>query len=612
MILRNLIPVLLFCLPALLMAEGPPRNELAGHYSPYLALHADDPVHWRRWRPELLEEARAEGRLLFLSSGYFACHWCHVMQRESFRNREIAALLNRFTIPVKLDRELNPALDRQLLAFVRATRGHAGWPLNVFVTPEGHPLLGLVYAPAEDFSLLAVNLEQAWKENPRELERLARAAAGRSHEVPPSPPEEGGDPVKAFDRQTRALADTFSGGFGEQSRFPDVPRLRALMDLQRDAPREWRAEFLRLTLDQMARLGLRDHLAGGFFRYTTDPEWRSPHFEKMLYDNAQLLGLYAEAAEMFNEPRWRRVAEDTLAFLQGHMRAPDGAYIASLSAVDAKGMEGGYYRWTDAELRRVLNEREYRVAALWYGLADASAGGEVLPTETGDMAWLSEVTGQSGEELQAILERVRSKLLAARARRVLPRDEKRLAAWNGLLLENLARLAGYTGQPRHRQAAGELRDAIRERFWRGERLYRLSVGKEYAVSATLEDYARVAAGLWAWSRLAGGDEDRELARRLVHEAWRRFRGPGGWRLSEDMLPGDRWPVVEDDALPSPVAVLLRVSAGLAREYGDEELAQRVRAELAAVRRLVAANAFDHASYVRLLMAAEGRGVQPSR
>ncbi|HEY9149971.1 MAG TPA: DUF255 domain-containing protein [Gammaproteobacteria bacterium] len=600
---RQWMLVLLLALPGPLAVASSP---LADHPSPYIALHADDPVQWRTWHPDLLREAQRDGRLLFISSGYFACHWCHVMQRESFRNPDIAALLNRLTVPVKVDRELQPALDAQLIEFVRETRGHAGWPLNVFLTPEGFPLLGLVYAPPEDFLVLVQNLQRAWRAESAELSRLARAAAQELHgqdEGRKARPLRGADLLAAFETALWAKADDFEGGFGDQAKFPHVPQLQVLLDLQAAQPDARRAAFLRLTLNQMARLGLRDHLGGGFFRYTTDPGWREPHFEKMLYDNAQLLGLYARAAEVLGETEWLEVAVDTFDFLYGMMRADNGGYVSSLSALDDEAVEGGYYLWSNAELERLLDAEERRLAALWYGMqGNAPFAAGHLPLRLTQAAEVQAATGMSGELLRTGLERVEGKLLEARRARVLPRDDKQLASWNGLLLQGLVELARASGKASHQQAARELRDFLLRELVEDDVVYRVRREGSHALPGDLEDYAQVARGLLEWAQYVGSEEDRARAHALVRRAWQEFHGDGGWRLSaEELIALPVWrPAVEDGALPSPVASLVAVSRRLASYEQDDRLSVRVREALSRAAPYVAGAPFDHASHVSLL------------
>lgn len=553
--------LLLLALPGAAHAEL--RNQLADHPSPYLRLHAEDPVAWQTWGPEALEQARDQGRLLFVSSGYFSCHWCHVMQAESYSDPAIADFLNSHFVPVKVDRELEPALDGRLIDFVERTRGHAGWPLNVFVTPEGYPLVGTVYLPPGDFRTFLRRLAARWETERPALERLAAAAAAElapRAQPGPQPEDAPRDARPRLLAATWEQADEFQGGFGTQSKFPAVPQLSALLALHRRQADSRLEHFLRLTLDGMAEGGLRDQLGGGFFRYVVDPGWRIPHFEKMLYDNALLAELYLEAAHVLDAPVYRAVGLDTLEFMVREMRAAEGGFIASLSAIDAEGEEGAYYLWEEDELGRLLDPPELHLATLRWGLTGPAEheGGYHL------------VLARSLEQVAAALERplpevvreaarIEKVLRDARAERALPRDTKRLAAWNGLVLSALT--AGARAEPRRRiwrEEARALRDFIIERLWSEGRLRRSPKGGRVA----LEDYAYVARGLWRWAELTDSDRDRRRAAEILESAWARFHDPAnGWRLDESTLLGYGMTGAPpaDGPMPAATAILMRFS-----------------------------------------------------
>ncbi|KAA3621590.1 MAG: thioredoxin domain-containing protein, partial [Proteobacteria bacterium] len=336
--------------------------ELRDHPSPYLALHADDPVSWREWGPAAIDAARAGDRLLFLSIGYFACHWCHVMQRESFQDEAIAARLNASFVPVKIDRELETALDARLVEFAEATLGRAGWPLNVFVTPDGYPLFAVLYAPPAQFSQVLERLEQMWNAERERLRGLARRVAAGDLPDPYRVVDDAAveDLNRAFLQQARALHDEFEGGFGNQNKFPQAPALDYLIEFA--ARGEGAAvPVLESTLDAMARGGLYDHVGGGFFRYVVDPSWNIPHFEKMLYDNAQLARVYLRADGVLPGRGYGALARATLDFMRRDMAVASGGMLASLSAVDGNGVEGGYYLFEDDELAALLDADALRV-----------------------------------------------------------------------------------------------------------------------------------------------------------------------------------------------------------------------------------------------------------
>ncbi len=608
--MNPVIRLLLACVLAWIpYAAGALENRLAGAPSPYLAMHADDPVHWQRWRPGLVEQARREGRLIFISSGYFSCHWCHVMQRESFRDPEIAALLNEHYLPVKIDRELQPDLDAQLMAFVERTRGAGGWPLNVFLTPDGFPLVGTVYLPRDDFARFLRKLVEEWRQDPQGLTELAQGAAA-SLSVPQAQVH---GPVRTDELGARLVAealaqfDVFDGGFGQGPKFPMVPQWLALLDQLRRQPDARLREALTLTLERMAGGGLRDHLEGGFFRYTTDPGWFSPHFEKMLYDNAQLARLYLLAGAQLRRPDWLEIGRETLEFIESALAAPGGGYRSSLPAQDARGVEGGVYLWQADELRALVPPPERARLDAWLGLdrpAPFEAG--YLPVPQRSAAEQAAAEGVSEAAIRHWWAGLRQRLLALRNQRPRPVDDKRLAAWNALVLR-----AQVTAAERLPGAAGRVWAERARR--QGEALQRLFHGRDgwqrtpEGTPATLEDLALMAAAQADLARLTGARQAQERARALAAEAWRRFYAYGQWRLGGDTgLPwGGGQAAVADDALPAAPAVLLATSRRLAERGADPAPPGAWREALESAAPVVAAAPFWHASWVGLYEAAQG-------
>jgi uncharacterized protein YyaL (SSP411 family) len=578
------------------------ENQLQGHASPYLALHGNDPVAWQDWGPEVLERARKTNRLILISSGYFACHWCHVMQRESFQDPDIAAELNRHYIPVKLDRELEPATDAYLIDFVEQTRGQGGWPLNVFVTPEGYPLVGVLYLPPEQFIALLVRLRKEWEQGAAELAQAAREAAPVLRTRTESPELASSESLlQGLETQAMELADATMGGFGQVNKFPMSPQLQALLTVYAEQGDQPLGAFLELTLDNMAAGGLHDLLAGGFFRYTVDPAWEVPHFEKMLYDNAQLARLYLRAAPLLDREEYEAVGKETLDLLLRRFQGPDGLFIASLSAVDAEGLEGGHYLWRPEELAALLSAQESEaIGEHWRFVSnpEIDAIGR-LPVQ--GLAVLPPATAQ---EL-ALAESARRKLLEARRRRSLPKDDKRLAAWNGLTLSALVAGARLPQGERYGRAARSLRQALEQHLWVDGALVR-AVGPEGPVgTAGLEDYAYVARGLLDLALLTGSEADFVWAERLVRSAWARFWDSGRWYLTDrPLLPGMFGePVFADDALPAPSAVLLETTLRL-RELGRHTVsAETLDIALSAGHGALLQEPFWYASHATLLIEA---------
>ena len=552
--------LLLLCLllPFAVLADSPLRD----HPSPYLAMHADDPINWQQWDGRLFEQARRENKLIFVSSGYFACHWCHVMQRESYQDPAIAALLNEHFIAIKLDRELRPDLDTYLFDFTQRTHGIAGWPLNVFLTPEGQGLLGMVYQNADEFLQIIHRLQQAWQEDAAGLNELARQSSLPEKDDPLPADDAARDALRGMFEQAWIAAigqrgDFLSGGIGEASKFPQVPLLTLLLEQYHQHSEL--GDLLSLTLEQMQALGLRDHLGGGFFRYTVDPDWREPHFEKMLYDNAQLAHLYLLAAERLDNPRYRNVAEQTLDFMLRQMWHPQGGFIGSLSAIDQDDVEGGYYLWHLDKLEQLLNEAELALLQDAWGLSASpvwDAG--YLPLALHDIASLAARHHTTEAHIAAQLRRIRQTLMHERRQREMSYDDKRLAGWNGLALSALALARDL--QPRYRIAGQAVRNYLHG-LWDGEQLWMMREHQgALRQPAGLEDYAFVARGLYHWHQASGDPASRELASRLLYTASQRFHQHGRWRLgaADSALLGQTYAVISSGPLPSPAVELLHL------------------------------------------------------
>ena len=553
--MRLLLFALLATLSFSVRAETPLTNQLQHHPSPYLALHGADPTAWQEWNAETIARAKRENKLLFVSIGYFSCHWCHVMQRESYKNPEIAKILNEYFIPVKVDREIGGALDAEMQAFAEATRGQAGWPLNVFITPEGYPLFAMLYAPPQDFLQTLSKLAERWRKDGPALAKLAREAVT----APPAPKEANAQfapQIGALYRarlvqEALAQADIFRGGFGTANKFPQYPQLAALLEAQRQGPDAKLADFLKLTLDQMANLGLYDQVGGGFFRYTVDPDWHTPHFEKMLYDNAQLAALYLDAAQVLKQPAYRRVAFDTLDFMLTEMRDnTSGAFITSTSAIDEQDREGGVYLWNQDDLKKLLSTDELALAArIWHLHEPAELEYGHLPMNK------TRPTPDEAAKLNAIY----AKLKSERAKRVLPKDGKLLAGLNGLALTALARAAGT--EPRYAAPAKAVRDFLARKLITPQGLLKGEAAGKQLGAADLEDYAYVVQGLLAHARTANSKEDTELARKLATQAWQKFHTPRGWTLDQKPLLARPYYqlIVPDSPSQAPSGVLIQSS-----------------------------------------------------
>ena len=543
------------------------KNVLNKHASPYLALHGSDPVKWQEWNKKTVERAKKEGKLLYVSSGYFSCHWCHVMQRESYKNISVANILNKFFIPVKVDREINSALDSHLIDFVERTQGRAGWPLNVFITPEGYPLVGMTYVPTKNFISILNNLKQRWKKEKPLLESIAVEATNELSKEIEKPSKNiplglGEDYLQSFLAEAKTITDDMSGGFGQQNKFPSVPQLNVMLVAYENHPEPELKQFILLTLKKMASQGLYDQLGGGFFRYTVDPLWQTPHFEKMLYDNALLASLYMDAARIFRNEKFATIAKDTLNFMMRSFISDQGAYIASLSALDDKGIEGGYYLWSRDELKNILTNTEMKVIELiWQleGVDDIEGGHHLVEVMNSNEA--AKFLKMSEKKVKKSVKAAKKKMMLVRSKRIVPRDDKLLAAWNGLALTAFSKGAKQFGSKEYAIAAKKIKNYIKNFLWVNNKLVRVVKNNNVLGDGGLEDYAYVAQGLYYWDKISNNKEDKKWLNNIIVQAWERFHTNKGWLLSENSLLkyGQSEYVISDGVLPSASAVLINTA-----------------------------------------------------
>jgi hypothetical protein len=439
-------------------------NELAEEISPYLLQHAGNPVDWHPWCAEALELARLGQKPIFLSIGYSACHWCHVMAHESFENPRIAGLLNEGFVSIKVDREERPELDQLYMEAVQAMTGRGGWPLSVFLTPSLEPFFGGTYWPPHNrlgmpgFDRVLAGVRDAWLNRRQEV--LAQAAKVteflRDNQLVGA-----GGAAELDDRPLAAAAaalvqsfDPQFGGFGGAPKFPQPIALRLLLRCWRHSGGEEILNVVTTTLDRMAAGGMYDHLGGGFHRYSVDARWLVPHFEKMLYDNALLAGCYLEAWQATGNPAYARTARETLDYVLRDMTDPQGGFYSSEDA-DSEGEEGKFYLWTPAEVEAVLGPRAAGTFCRVYDVTESgNFEGRNILNLSRPIELYARMLDRPADALEAELADARGKLLAARAERVRPgRDDKVLVSWNGLLIDALARAGAALQQPRYTAAA---------------------------------------------------------------------------------------------------------------------------------------------------------------
>jgi uncharacterized protein YyaL (SSP411 family) len=555
-------------------------NRLVGSQSPYLLQHADNPVDWWPWGPEAFAEARRRDVPLLISVGYAACHWCHVMAHESFEDEAVARVVNELTVPVKVDREERPDVDAVYMTATQAMTGQGGWPMTVFATPDGQPFFCGTYFPRTHFVRLVEAVAQAWREQREEVVRQGAAVVeaiggGQLRRGPTSPMS-----AQTLDAAAAQLAreyDETNGGFGAAPKFPPhMNMLFLLRHYQRTGDRR-SLEIVRHTAEQMARGGIYDQLAGGFARYSVDGHWTVPHFEKMLYDNALLLRVYTDLWRLTDDPLAGRVAQETATFLANDLSV-DGGFGSALDA-DTEGVEGSTYVWTPAQMRQVLGEEDGRWAADVFGVTERGTfehGASVLR--------LARDIDAADPALVRRWQEVRRKLLAARARRSQPaRDDKVVAAWNGLAITALVQYERvFRVQTPARETAEQL-----ARHIAGGRLRRVSrhaaIGEPAGV---LEDYGCLAEAFCAVHQLTGEGRWLELAGGLLDTALAHFAaGDGGFHDTADdaeqlvARPADP----TDNATPSglsAVAAALTTYSALTGEVRYREAAERALATVA--------------------------------
>jgi uncharacterized protein len=583
------------------MAEHRHTNRLAGETSPYLLQHAHNPVEWYPWGEEALERARREDRPILLSIGYSACHWCHVMERESFEDEAIARLMNENYVNIKVDREERPDLDQIYMNAVQMMTRHGGWPLTVFLTPDLVPFYGGTYFPPEDrhgmpgFPRVLLGVAEAYRTRPEEvressLEILAElrrmSAAGESKE-----------PLSAelLDQAHQQIArgyDPRHGGFGSAPKFPSSMSLEFLLRTHARTGDERALSMVTHTCRRMAEGGLYDQLGGGFHRYSTDERWLVPHFEKMLYDNALLSRLYAHVYQATGEEFFRRVAAETFDYVLREMTDASGGFYSTQDA-DSEGVEGKFFVWSREEVEALLGAEDARLFAAYYDVtANGNFEGHNILNVPRAEREVADEAGVTVERLRAALARGRAVLFAGREKRVKPgRDEKIIAAWNGMMLESFAEAAAVLGREDYLQAARANARFIIETLRGGGRLAHSFKDGRAGAHGFLDDYACVASGLLTLFEVSGEvewlEEARALADTMIEEFW--DGEDGGFfytgRSGEKLIVRNK--DFFDNATPAGNSVAAELLLRLSILVGEESYRRRVTSVLRLVRDSIA-------------------------
>src|SRR5215203_3268555 len=559
-------------------------NKLIEETSPYLLQHAHNPVDWYPWGDEAFAKARTEDKPLLVSIGYSACHWCHVMEHESFEDEATARLMNENFVNIKVDMEERPDVDQIYMTFVQLTTGRGGWPMNVFITPDKIPFFGGTYfPPAPRYNMpswpqILVSISDAWREKRDELLRSANDILGELRRVGISEYSSAPFSTDQLDTAFQSFARSFdrtNGGFGGAPKFPPSMSLEFLLRYWKRTGDESALEMVRFTARKMAEGGIFDQLGGGFHRYTVDAIWLVPHFEKMLYDNSQLIKIYLHLFQITRDDFFRRVAVDTLEYAKREMLDPAGGFYSSQDA-DSEGEEGKFFVWTPAEIVEVVGEEDARIFSFLY---DVSEEGNFEEKNILQVIYTRESAARAlkidASTLEDVLERCRKKLFEHREARVKPfRDEKILTAWNGLMLSAFAKAAAVLGSDDYLEVARRNADFLLESLQRDGRLLRTWKDGKAKLNAYIEDYANLADGLIELYQTSGEfrylSEAKRLADLMITEFW--DEESGGFFFTS----GDHEELIVrnkdfyDNATPSGNSAAADVLLRLAKFYGDEK------------------------------------------
>jgi uncharacterized protein YyaL (SSP411 family) len=624
---------------ALAAAPGPPRtrhrypdgtamfaNRLLLEPSPYLQQHAHNPVDWYPWGDEAFARARAEGKPVLLSVGYSTCHWCHVMEEESFEDLAIAEYLNRHYVAIKVDRETRPDVDGVYMQAVQLMGERGGWPMTVWLTPERQPFYGGTYFPARDgdrgqrvgFLTLLQRLRAAFDERPAVV---AAAAADLAQQIRASMAAPSADALPdraAIERAVAALQaqyDSANGGFGRAPKFPRPVQLELLLRWARQSGDTAARDMVEHTLTAMAVGGIYDQIGGGFHRYATDAQWRVPHFEKMLYDNALLALAYLEAYQLTGRPDFAAVTRDVLAYVARDMTAPSGAFYAASDA-DSGGVEGAFFVWSAAEMEAVLSADQWRVASAYYALdttTDEHDGSAILRAPQ-PLSAVAQRLAMEEADAAAALAGARAALLAARQRRVAPHtDRKILPGWNCLMISAFARAGFVLDEPASVQRAARAADYLLAHMTDGERLQRSALDGHASGGAYLDDYASCITAVLDLYEASFDPRWLRAALALEQVVDRHFRddAAGGYFVSADdaetLLAREK--PTYDGAEPSGTSTMVLALLRLSELTGDDRY--RARAD-AALRAGAAALNDDPVAMPRLLSGLDFRLDRPQQ
>jgi uncharacterized protein YyaL (SSP411 family) len=563
-------------------------NRLSAETSPYLLQHADNPVDWYPWGNEAFEQAKATGKPVLLSVGYSSCHWCHVMERESFDDPAIAALMNELFVSIKVDREERPDVDDLYMKAIQLLTGRGGWPMTVFLTPDREPFHGGTYFPPADrhglpgFPRVLEAIAHVFRERPedvaRAVEQIKAGIRSLDDVLPTAGALDAHLPQLAAEALLEHVDQTF-GGLGHAPKFPNTSAFQLLLGQAHATGNGRMLDAVELTCRRMAQGGMYDQIGGGFHRYSVDQRWLVPHFEKMLYDNVQIPRLYLELFQKTGDAFHRRVAEETLDYLLREMRDPAGGFYSATDA-DSEGEEGRYFVWTPADVAALVPEGDRELVCRYWDITEqGNFEGKSIAHLTLSVSQLAGLFHRDEADVRVALTRAKEVLYAARLRRVPPlRDEKVLTSWNGLAIGLLAEAGRVLGVPRYIDAAAETAEFLWTQLRRDGRLLHVWTRGQAKQDAFLDDHAFLAAGLLDLYQAAGETRHLERAQELMADLDARFRDQGAGAYYFTAVDGEalltRTKPAADGSLPSGNGMAAVVSLRLFALTGEDRHRER--------------------------------------
>ena len=592
-----------------LSAEGQAiyTNRLILEDSPYLIQHAHNPVNWFPWGNEAMTVAKIENKPIFLSIGYSTCHWCHVMELESFEDKKIAEFLNQHFIAIKVDRERHPDVDEAYMLAVRLVAGQGGWPMSSFLAPDGKPFYGATYLPPDIFTELLKKINDSWNKEPelilnqsKELSALVTQIMQQKSDLKSL--EE--NTIQLCEEYLLAQINTFTGGFGGAPKFPSEPALLFLLQIAQRHNNQSLNQDLENTLELMSQGGIYDQIGGGFHRYATDDIWLIPHFEKMLYNQAQLTQVYLHAYRMTGKDNYARVARQTLDYVLREMTSNEGGFYSATDA-DSEGIEGKYFVWRHDEIKETLTEEDAAMAIDLFAITEEGnfEGRNILhlPVSLSDYALKHDLSYQAFTQK---VDSIRAQLEIYRSQRIPPlRDDKVLLAMNGMLISTLSLASYVLDDPAYKDAAIRTGHLLWEKLWHDDALFRVYFDGRHSIPAKLDDYAYFIQALMDLYDIDGNPVWLQHGRTLADLMIKRFRDTahGGFFMSDaENALFARPKSLHDSALPSGNSVAIMALASLALRTGDLSYQDHANEALRAISPSPGENIFSSASLSKVL------------